>query len=355
MIALDAMGGDFAPHATILGAIQAARNGIPIALFGDERKLIPLLRAIDPLWENLSLTLFHCPDVIGMTDEPGKAIVYKKESSLVRAVESVANGDTRAIVSAGNSGAALVAGTIILGRAPGILRPALGDFVPTCSGSIFCIDLGANVDCKPEFLEQFAYMGAAYVQLVTPLAEPRIGLLSNGEEPYKGSQVVKQTYDLLYQSSLNFIGNVQSRDMFDNVADVLVCDGFSGNILLKAMQGTAHLMTVWLKQEAYRSWWQRLYFMLGYSIFKRLKNRADYAKKGGALLLGINYPLVIAHGCSQAEAIEQAIRFAHYTAQEQFVSLFNEQFLAILHKNKIPAAQSTERLRSLFGRRHAYH
>ncbi len=323
MIALDAMGGDFAPHVTVLGALNAAKKGIAITLFGDELVLGKLLDEHDSDWHSLPLFIEHCSQEIAMGDEPTRAIVQKKDSSLVRAIAALSNKQAQAVVSAGNSGAMLVAATLIIGRVPGILRPAIGSFLPKKNGSIFCLDLGANTDCKSEYLEQFALMGNVYVQMSKQIQEPKIALLSNGAEPYKGSALVKEVYKKLEFSPLHFIGNVESRDLFETAADVLVCDGFVGNVLLKGIQGTAKAMMYWLREEAQRSWWARLYFMLGYRIFSRLKQKTDYAKQGGALLLGVREPVFIAHGSSSAYAIEQAIMRAHENIQTSFTQRYN--------------------------------
>ncbi len=348
MVALDAMGGDFSPRATIEGAIAAAKQGIPVCLFGNEHELIPLLRTIDPAWDTYTLSLVHCAEVIDMGHEPGKSVLKKKESSLVKAMYSVAEGSAQSFVSAGNSGAVLVAGTLILGRAPSIIRPAIGDFIPTHNDSVFCVDLGATTDSKPAYLEQFAHMGHVYVQMVKNIKNPRIALLSNGSEPYKGSQLVKQAYELLDRSNLNFVGNIESRDIFSNKTDILVCDGFTGNILLKALQGTAGALMQWLKQEAVESFLCRAYLYLGSALFSRLKNKADYSKKGGALLLGLNHPVIIAHGCSKGKAIERALIFAHQVSVENFVPLFNRQVADLTTKKRGVSVVVSQKLRSIF-------
>lgn len=333
MIALDAMGGDYAPEATLQGAIYAAKKGIPLLIFGDQVQMISVLDRLYSQWETLPITLVHCSQMIDMEEEPTRGVLRKKDSSLVRAIESVVEGKAQAIVSAGNSGAALVGGTLLLGRADGISRPALGSFLPQTNASpLFCLDLGANVDCKPEHLEEFAYMGHAYVRKVLGIESPRIALLSNGEEAYKGSQLIKKSYDILLHSGLNFVGNLEARDVFDGKADVLVCDGFAGNVLIKSMQGAARAITQWLKQEQSRSVWYRGICMLASSIFKRLHEKMSYAqKKGGSLLLGLKHPLIVAHGCSCARAIEHAIELAHTTVQTQFIPSFNEELALAMH------------------------
>ncbi len=323
MIAVDAMGGDFAPRVTILGAISAAKKGIAITLFGDEEQIKNLLNEYEAGWQHLPLFIEHCSEVVAMGDEPSRAILQKKDSSLVRAMNAVIEGKAQAFVSAGNSGAVLVAATLTVGRVPGVHRPAIGNFLPKKRGEIFCMDLGANTDCRPEYLEQFAQMAHVYVQMTKNSTSPKIALLSNGAEAYKGCSAVKEAYKLLEISQPHFIGNVEARDIFDTDADILVCDGFVGNVLLKSIQGTAKLLMHWLQQEAEQSWWSRAYFALGYKLFSSLKQRTDYAKYGGALLLGVNAPVIIAHGSSSAEAMEQAIMRADDNVKSRFTQLYN--------------------------------
>ena len=325
MIAVDAMGGDHAPRAIVLGALLAAKSGIPILLFGNAKQLETILFQQDLNWDALPITLLDCDEIIGMGEEPGRAELHKKNSSLVRAVTAVAEGKAQAVVSAGNSGAALVAGTLLLGRVEGVLRPAIGDFLPTKNGSVFCMDLGANVDCKPEYLLQFARMGAVYVELVKEITSPRIALLSNGAEPYKGSASTKQAYAMLANVERNFVGNLEPRDMFDDRTDVVVCDGFHGNLVLKTMQGTARAMVSWIDQERKQSWLYSLGLLLSKGLFKSLKNKIDYSQKGGALLLGVKQPLLIAHGSSNEIAMYNAIKRAHNIVDTRLVERYNER------------------------------
>jgi glycerol-3-phosphate acyltransferase PlsX len=326
------MGGDYAPTVTVQGAINAAKKGIKIGLYGDQAQLSALLDRMEPSWQHLPISIIHCSQVIDMGEEPTRGVLRKKDSSLVRAMEAVAQGDASAIVSAGNSGAALVAGSLIIGRAEGVMRPALGDYLPEVNGaSLFCMDMGANIDCKPEHLEQFAYMGHAYVKKMKGIERPRIALLSNGAEPYKGPTLVKKAYDILSSSTLNFVGNLEARDVFDGRADVLVCDGFSGNVLIKAMQGTAYAVRQWLKQERDRSFINRVLFTLSAGIFGGLAHKMSYAqRKGGSLLFGLKHPVIVAHGSSSAQAIENAIQLAHNTVRDNFIPSFNQEIARIM-------------------------
>ena len=318
------MGGDYAPCSLVEGTLCAAQKGIPVCLFGDKAQLIVLLDRLDTSWKKLPISFTHCSQVIRMSDEPARSVIRNKDSSLVRAVNAVAQGKAGAVVSAGNSGAALVAGTMFLGKVPGILRPAIGGLLPTCSGSVFCIDLGANIDCKPEHLYQFALMGDVYLRLTKQhIRKPRIALLANGSESTKGVKLIQEAYKLLDQSSLHFIGNREPTDIFNDVADVIVCEGFSGNIMLKTIEATVQVMFKWIRSEYDRSFIGKCVGLLGVPMFRRLKKNINRAQKGGALLLGVNKPLVIAHGSSQAQAIEDAIDFAHMICEQQFHQKFN--------------------------------
>jgi glycerol-3-phosphate acyltransferase PlsX len=212
-----------------------------------------------------------------------------------------------------------------LGRVNGILRPALGTFLPAQKGTIFCLDLGANTDCKPEYLEQFAMMGSIYVRLVQKIDIPRVALLSNGHEPYKGSRLVKEVYGRLEKTlfPFRFVGNVEARDVFRAPADVIICDGFVGNIMLKTAQGTVREVIDWLKQESQTSLASKIVLFLAKPLLKRLKAKMDYVSAGGAILLGVTEPVIIAHGASDAQAIAQSIIFAHTLVEQKRIEHFN--------------------------------
>lgn len=330
VIAVDAMGGDQAPYVVIAGAVKAAQAGISIRLFGLKKQIIDQLRSQCAAWNTLPIEVIDCTDIISMGEEPVRAVTEKKDSSLVQAIKSVANGSSTAVVSAGNSGAALVSATVVIGRVPGIIRPAIGGFLPTKKDPVFCVDLGANADCKPEYLEQFAHMGHVYVQLQRGVLSPTIALLSNGHEPYKGSTLIKDVYRrLLKNTKLNFVGNKESRDLFDGSVDVLVTDGFSGNIMLKTAQGVAAVMMHWISDEAKKSWFFCLLLFMLRPLLRRIREKIDYSRIGGALLLGVKKPVIIAHGSSNQEAIFQAIVFAHNVVREQRIERFNAQLVTL--------------------------
>lgn len=333
MIAVDAMGGDYAPYAIVEGAIGAARCAIPVVLFGDTPRIIAVLQDIDPTWKKLPITVHHCTEFITMDDEPGASVIKKKDSSLVQAILSVVRGQAQAVVSAGNSGAALIAGILYFGKVPGVLRPAIGGFLPTRTDSVYCLDLGATIDAKPDFLVQFAYMGDAYVRLIKNNTYPRIALLANGTESCKGTKLIQHAHQLLLDSSLNFIGNCEPGDIFNDVADVIICEGFSGNIMLKSMESTLSVVVQWLKDEGNRSWWAHAVGMLGAPVFRRLKRNIQKVQRGGALLLGLSKPLIIAHGASKAQAIEDALIFAHRVVNERVHTDFNTLLIESLERS----------------------
>ncbi len=345
MIAVDAMGGDHAPSVVVQGAVAAARKGIPILLCGTQSALLSSL----PMdWQSLPITVEYSTQEIGMDEEPVRSIRTKQNSSLVVAMKATASGRATAFFSAGNSGAVLIASVAYVGRVSGVHRPAIGTYLPSQSGSIFCLDMGANVDCKAAFLHQFAMMGHAYVELTKGIKDPRIGLLSNGHEPYKGPQEVKTAFELLQKSSLNFIGNIESRDITLGTADVIVCDGFVGNVMLKAIQGTAQALFLWIKQEAEKSWFQKFCLWLNRSLFYSIRKKTDYASIGGALLLGVNNPVILAHGRSDARAIENGIIFAHRVVVEDRVKNFNDRLRVLLDNNKTFTGAVSQKVRSLF-------
>lgn len=329
MIAVDAMGGDFAPETTVHGAYNAARKKVSITLYGPQKIILEILTKIDFHWQRLPITIIDCSDTIGMAEEPTRSIL-KKDSSLMRALYAVKNKEAQAVVSAGNSGAAVVGSIIAFERVQGIDRPALGTFIPTAQGSVFLMDIGANVDCKPDYLLQFAYMGHVFIQQLKQIKNPRVGLLANGHERGKGSAAIKQVYYLLEHTSLNFVGNVESRDLFNEVADVLICDGFVGNILLKGIQGTVTELKELIKKSFKKSFISSCVGLLAAPFLKKIQNHVDYRQIGGAVLLGVKHPLVIAHGCSNAVAFEHAILYAHHIAQTQTIERFNQQLVTLL-------------------------
>jgi glycerol-3-phosphate acyltransferase PlsX len=317
-VALDAMGGDKAPGEIVLGAVQAAREyGIGVYLVGREDVIRAELNKHDTA--GLDLPIIHTDEVIEMDEHPSNAVRQKKNASMRIAVQQVKEGAAIGAVSAGNSGAMLAASQLVLKRVPGVDRAALGGIFPTTKGACLVIDMGANTDCKPEYLQQFALMGSIYMERIFKVASPRVGLLSNGEEESKGNQQVIDTHQLLkvYASTLgiNFIGNIEGRDIPAGMVDVVVCDGFVGNVVLKLSEGLGEMLLNMLKEQMTSTLVSTLAAAVLKPGLKKLYKRIDYAEYGGVPLLGINGSAIIAHGRSNAKAIKNALRVAKQTAE----------------------------------------
>ncbi len=317
-VAVDAMGGDYAPAEIVAGAVQAARAlGVGILLTGPE----PLIRAELAKHDTagLDLEVVHTDEVIGMDEHPAEAVRAKRRNSITLAHELVRDGRAEAAVSAGNSGAVMAAAIFTLRRIRGVDRPAFGGVVPAATGQTLVLDMGANTDCKPPYLLQFAVMGSAYMESVFGVRSPRVGLLSNGEEETKGDQLVQQAHQLIKSAAptvgLNFIGNVEGRDINAGTVDVVVCDGFVGNVVLKLSEGLAKMLLDLIKQELTSSLITKVGAALAMPAFRRLRKRVDYEEYGGVPVLGVNGVSIISHGRSRAKAIQSAIRVAHQAAQ----------------------------------------
>ncbi|MFJ5713346.1 phosphate acyltransferase PlsX [Neobacillus sp. NPDC093127] len=304
-LAIDAMGGDNAPKEIVLGAMKAVQafSDIHITLVGDENKINETLSAHD------RITVLHTTDVILGTDEPVKAVRRKKNASMVLAAQQVADGLADACISAGNTGALVAAGLFVVGRIDGIHRPALAPTLPTIGGEGFLLlDVGANADGKPEHLLQNAIMGSIYSEKVRGITKPRVGLLNIGTEEKKGNDLTKQTFELLKNANVNFVGNVEARDLLDGVADVVVTDGFTGNMVLKTIEGTALSMFKMLKTALMSSFKSKLAAAVLKPNLMTLKNTMDYSEYGGAALFGLKAPVIKAHGSSNGQSIYSAIR-----------------------------------------------
>jgi glycerol-3-phosphate acyltransferase PlsX len=307
-IALDAMGGDHGPQELIAGALLAAdETDLDICLVGDESLLNKHLETISVKQETASrLKIIHAPSVIGMDENPVDAIRKKKDSSIMVAFDLVKAGEASAVVSAGNSGATLAAAVRKLGRLKNVARPGLASIFPTLKGPVVIMDVGANVECRPVHLYQFAVMASGFSRLYK-VDKPRVGLLTIGEESGKGNNLVKEAYALLKKSSLNFIGNIEGRDVFQGDVDVIVCDGFVGNICLKISEGLAEAAMRMLRDEIGKSTMAKIGYLLARPAFMKFKRRVDYAEYGGAPLLGIKGTVIICHGKSSAFAIKNAL------------------------------------------------
>ena len=318
-IYLDAMGGDNAPGCTVAGALEALRADpeLRVTLAGDEADIRALLTDADDVQDRL--TVEHCAETITNHDAPMMAVRRMKDSAIVKGMLAVRDERADGFVSAGSTGAVLAGGMLRLGRIEGIDRPALAPLMPNGKDFFLLIDCGANVDCKPEYLQQFAVMGDAYMRCVRHVREPRVGLLNIGAESEKGNQLVKDTYPLLEKTPVRFIGNVEGRDVAADLADVIVADGFAGNLVLKSMEGTAAMLLGMLKDELMSGTLTKIGALLAKPAIRRLKKRMDYTEVGGAPMLGVKGAVVKAHGSSNAHAIACAIRQAAVMYREGVV------------------------------------
>lgn len=320
-IALDAMGGDNAPNVTVGGALAAAQElGVQTLLVGRQEVLTAQL---GPDAAKLPVEIVHAPDTIEMHDHPAQAVRAKKESSIVVGLRLLKDGQADAFVSAGNSGAVMAASLLVLGRAPGIDRPAIGTVIPTLSGHTLLLDAGANVDVRAQNMLQFARMGSVYVNTLTQTDKATVGLLSNGEEESKGNALTLEAHTLLRNSGLNFVGNVEGRDITRGTVDVVVTDGFTGNVALKSIEGTAELIQQLLREEITRGLRNKLAALALRRAFRRVRARLDYSEVGGAPLLGVNGTVFISHGRSSANAIKNALRVANEAAEHDIVGAIN--------------------------------
>ncbi|HXX38308.1 MAG TPA: phosphate acyltransferase PlsX [bacterium] len=320
-VAVDAMGGDHAPREVVAGAVQAARTlGVKVILVGQARVLEQELRHTGGA---RGVRIEDAPEVIAMAEAPAMALRRKRRASIPVAIDLVRRGEADAMVSAGNTGAAMAAALFGLGRVEGIDRPAIAAAVPTTRGRAILVDVGANVDCRPKHLVQFAVMGSVYAR-VLGISEPRVGLLSNGTEETKGNDLVIRAAELLRQSGLRFIGNVEGREFFDGVADVVVCDGFVGNLVLKFGEGLALGIFALLREELTRGPRVRLGVALAAPGLRAVKRRMDYTEYGGAPLLGVSGVCIISHGSSQAKAIRNAVALAVESVRAHMVDAIRD-------------------------------
>jgi len=308
-IALDAMGGDNAPDEIVKGALRALEEypAVTILLVGREEVLREKLGNSIPS----RIELVDAREVVDMTDNALAPLRRKRNSSIRVCANLVAEGRADAMVSAGHTGAAMTSAYKVLGTIDGVSRPALAAILPNAKGHVVLLDVGANVDAKPEYLREFAVMGHYYAQMIFGIAEPRVGLLSVGEEEGKGNQMTKETFRIMKETGLNFMGNAEGRDVFNGNADVIVCDGFTGNVVLKASESLAEMMGKMIKEELTRSTTRKIGALLAKGAFTDLKRRTDYSEYGGAPLLGVKGGCIISHGRSNAKAIMNAIRVAH--------------------------------------------
>jgi len=309
------MGGDRAPGIVVEGAVDAARaHGIPIILVGARAAIERELARHDVA--GLPIEIEEADEVIGMDEHGALALRQKRRASLKVAIDLVAEGRAVAAYSAGNSGAVMAAALLTLRRLPGIERPAIGSPFPTGRGVSFLIDMGANAECKPSYLVQFAAMGVAYMRLSFGLANPSVGLMSNGEEEEKGTPLVREAHALLAAGPFNFKGNIEGKDLPGGLVDVVVTDGFTGNVLLKGAEGTASAFRTLMEAELRRSWRTKLGAALAMPAFRALRRRLDYEEYGGAPVLGVNGVVLVGHGRSGPNAIRNGVRVARDLAHK---------------------------------------
>jgi glycerol-3-phosphate acyltransferase PlsX len=311
------MGGDRGPEVVLRGAVAAADRdpeGLRLLLVGDRDVLEGILERRK--WRRPNLEVVHASEAIEMDESPATAIRRKKDASIVVACRLISSGEAEALVSAGNTGAVVASALLHMGRLRGVSRPAIATFMPNQKRGTVVLDVGANAECTPKNLVQFALMGAVYAEYQLEVPEPRVGLLNIGEESSKGNKLVREAYRLLERSGVNFVGNVEGRDVFGDRVDVVVCDGFVGNVVLKFSESIIFFMTHLLRQEIKRSTLGRIGAMLMRRSFSAMRQRLDYAEYGGAPLLGVKGGVIIAHGKSSHRAIQNAIAVA-----KRFVSV----------------------------------
>lgn len=316
-VAIDAMGGDFAPEAIVVGTIEAVSEyeDIRVILVGDEKRINEFFKG--RRYPSDRISIYHTTSVVEMNDSLSSAIRGKKNSSIYKTIDLVKDQQADAAVSAGHSGVVMATSLFVLGKLQHVERPAIATLMPSLTGHFLLADVGANVDCKPENLLEFAQMGSAYYEAIFDTASARIALLSIGEEDTKGNDLTKKAFKYLKNANINFIGNIEGKDIFSGNADVVICDGFVGNVVLKTSEGLAETILKMLKMEIANSTIGRLGYLMIKPSIKGFRAKMDYSDYGGAPLLGINGTCIISHGRSSARAIKNAIRVASETARKK--------------------------------------
>ncbi|MCE5194775.1 MAG: phosphate acyltransferase PlsX [Nitrospiraceae bacterium] len=337
-IALDAMGGDHAPAVNVEGAVEilTEQDDLEVMLFGDEHLLKNELKDKD--YPAGRIHIRHTSQVVGMHESPVVALRKKKDSSIRRAVDALKDHEADGFVSAGNSGVVMATAFYVLGKSKGVDRPAIAAIVPTINKPFVLIDAGANVDCNAENLLQFAMMGSFYASAVLGRHNPKVAMLSIGEEDTKGNELTKEAFSMLKNSDLNFIGNTEGKDVFMGNADVVVCDGFIGNIVLKTTEGLAEAMLKMLKREIAGVSTGKVGYLLMKPALRNFKKKTDYAEYGGAPLLGINGTCIISHGRSTARAIKNAIKVAAEFSRKKGHKVISEEIRSFNARRKTAAA-----------------
>lgn len=326
-IAIDAFGSDNAPFPEVEGAIIAIKEGLcdKVYLVGKQDILSKQLEKY--YYPKDKIEIVHASEVIGMSDSPSRVVRQKKDSSLVRAIKLHKDGTVQAVVSAGNTGAVMAASLFGYGRIKNILRPAIATTFPTQSHPEIILDVGANIECDPDNLVQYAILGSLYFKFFFETDDPRVALLNIGEEETKGNELVKNTYAKLKENKdINFVGNIEGKDLLKGVVDVVVCDGFVGNVMLKTVEGAAYSIMSILKNEMKKDWIAKLGALLSFPAYAYLKKKLDHSEYGGALLVGLNGISVVSHGRSNAKAIKNAVGLAAHLARSGFVEHTKKYF-----------------------------
>lgn len=317
-IIVDAMGGDFAPKPQVEGSVRAAKElGVKIVLVGDEGVLKQEVQNTGYKGENISIQ--HASEIITNDDEPAKAIRRKKDASIVVAAKMLREGDADGLVSMGATGGVLAAGLLLVGRIKGVVRPAIAPIIPTDNGPALLLDSGANADCKPVNLMQFGIMGSVYAEIAFGKKNAGVSLINIGAEEHKGNELAKEAYGLLKSAPVNFLGNIEGREIMDGAADVIVCDGFTGNVVLKLIEGLSSAFFRNIKVLFTKNILTKLCALIMKNGFKEFKKKTDYSEYGGALLLGLKYPVIKGHGSSDAKTVFAAIRQAKLLAEANIV------------------------------------
>ncbi len=346
-IAVDAMGGDHAPAVIVEGAVVAARHlDVRVALTGPTADLTAAL-ACCPDWRELGLEIVEAPDVVGMADSPATALRRKRRTSIRVATDLVARREAAALFSAGHTGATVMAAHGAFGMIRGVDRPALAIVIPTRGRPGVLLDAGASVECRPHHLLQFAVMGGVYARLALGVDHPRIGLLSIGEEETKGNDLTREAHRLLKAAPLQFIGNVEGREIYSGVADVIVCDGFTGNVVLKTSEGLVETVEALLGEELKGTFSSQVGYLLSRRAFRRFRRRVDYSEYGGALLLGVAGLVVVGHGRSSVKAVRNAIATAYRFATSDFIHRVEQEIAAATVSRGVRTELPQERRRSL--------
>ena len=325
-IIVDAMGGDNAPAAMVNGCIDAVshKEDFSVILVGNEEKINKILK--ERQYTGKKIKVYNATEVVTNHDEPSKVVKHKKDSSMVVGFELLKAGHGEAFLSCGSTGALLACSILILKRIKGINRPALGTLIPTKTGNALLLDSGLNADCKPINLAQFGKMGSCYMKHLTGIKHPKVGLMNIGVEAEKGNELVKEAYELMKTTDITFLGNIEGNDVISGVADVIVCDGFTGNVLIKSIEGVAKFFIDELKEIFFKSLTTKLSALFVKDGIKKLKAKVDVDEMGGAPILGIDGLVIKSHGNSNAKAIENAVVKSYYLAQSKFVEDMKREF-----------------------------